>query len=166
MSRLSRKLCPKNKEIEFFDSDEILCSFFKTTFYNPLVFLLFSSIISAVDPVAVIAVFDDINVNVTLYIMVFGESLLNDGVAVVLYQVFEQLISMPYPDSLTATNILLVIATFFIIALGGLGVGIIFGYLVSFISKYSHAVPKLELVVMLFIPLQDGFYQCYFMANY
>ena len=129
-------------------------------------FLLFSSIISAVDPVAVIAVFDDINVNVTLYIMVFGESLLNDGVAVVLYQVFEQLISMPYPDSLTATNILLVIATFFIIALGGLGVGIIFGYLVSFISKYSHAVPKLELVVMLFIPLQDGFYQCYFMANY
>lgn len=45
--------------------------------------LLFSAIISAVDPVAVLNVFEDVSVNEQLYIVVFGECLFNDAVTVV-----------------------------------------------------------------------------------
>ncbi|KAL0183920.1 hypothetical protein M9458_019616, partial [Cirrhinus mrigala] len=44
--------------------------------------LLFASIISAVEPVAVLTVFEDISINEQLYIVVFGECLFNDAVTV------------------------------------------------------------------------------------
>jgi solute carrier family 9 (sodium/hydrogen exchanger), member 3 len=39
--------------------------------------MLFSSLISAVDPVAVLAIFQEIHIDRILYFLVFGESLLN-----------------------------------------------------------------------------------------
>ena len=45
--------------------------------------MIFSAIVSAVDPVAVLAVFEEININELLHVLVFGESLLNDAVTVV-----------------------------------------------------------------------------------
>lgn len=44
----------------------------------------FGSLISAVDPVATLAIFKALNVDQILYMLVFGESVLNDAVAIVL----------------------------------------------------------------------------------
>jgi len=44
----------------------------------------FGSLISAVDPVATLAIFQAIDVDQILYMLVFGESVLNDACAIVL----------------------------------------------------------------------------------
>lgn len=47
-------------------------------------FLYFGAIISATDPVTVLAIFNDIRVDVTLHALVFGESIFNDVICIVL----------------------------------------------------------------------------------
>ena len=48
--------------------------------------LVFGALISATDPVATLAIFHALDVDQTLYMLVFGESVLNDAVAVVLFR--------------------------------------------------------------------------------
>ena len=49
--------------------------------------LHFGALISATDPVTILAIFNDLNVDVNLYALVFGESVLNDAVAIVFVEV-------------------------------------------------------------------------------
>jgi sodium/hydrogen exchanger 8 len=48
--------------------------------------LVFGALVSATDPVSVLAVFQELGVNPDLFALVFGESVLNDAVAIVLYR--------------------------------------------------------------------------------
>ena len=109
--------------------------------------LKFAALISAVDPVAVLAIFQEIGVNISLYFMVFGESLLNDGVSIVLYNSMGSLgdIQASSVDgSVDKINYLLAILSFFTVVFGGLVVGICIGLLTSFIVKFTEHTQVIE----------------------
>uniref|UniRef100_A0A3B3Z7S8 Sodium/hydrogen exchanger n=1 Tax=Periophthalmus magnuspinnatus TaxID=409849 RepID=A0A3B3Z7S8_9GOBI len=103
--------------------------------------LLFGSIISAVDPVAVLAVFEEIHINELLHILVFGESLLNDAVTVVLYHLFEEYAGA---GTVTVLDGFLGIMSFLVVALGGVLVGAIYGLLAAFTSRFTSHMRVIE----------------------
>ncbi|XP_013767057.1 sodium/hydrogen exchanger 1 [Pundamilia nyererei] len=103
--------------------------------------LLFGSIISAVDPVAVLAVFEEIHINELLHILVFGESLLNDAVTVVLYHLFEEFSGI---GSVTLLKGFLGVISFFVVALGGVLVGVLYGILAAFTSRFTSHTRVIE----------------------
>ena len=51
--------------------------------------LRFGALISATDPVTILAIFTDLHVDVNLYAIVFGESVLNDAVSIVITRTLE-----------------------------------------------------------------------------
>uniref|UniRef100_A0A671Z2T6 Sodium/hydrogen exchanger n=1 Tax=Sparus aurata TaxID=8175 RepID=A0A671Z2T6_SPAAU len=108
-----------------------------------LQYLLFGSLIAAVDPVAVIAVFEQVHVNEVLFIMVFGESLLNDGVTVVLFNVFDAFVSLGGPK-INAVEIIKGIISFFVVAFGGSLMGFVFGLLISLVTRCTKNIQVIE----------------------
>uniref|UniRef100_A0A3Q4GCT8 Sodium/hydrogen exchanger n=1 Tax=Neolamprologus brichardi TaxID=32507 RepID=A0A3Q4GCT8_NEOBR len=103
--------------------------------------LLFSAIISAVDPVAVLNVFEDVSVNEQLYIVVFGECLFNDAVTVVLYNMFSFVAEMPVVEPV---DVFIGVARFFIVGLGGMAFGILFGFVAAFTTRFTSKVREIE----------------------
>lgn len=104
---------------------------------------LFTSLISAVDPVAVLAVFEEIHVDEVLYIVVFGESLLNDAVTVVLYNMFESYVEIE-EENITVADVGKGLASFLVVAGGGTIIGIIWGYVTGFVTRFTNHAPILE----------------------
>ncbi|XP_053311082.1 sodium/hydrogen exchanger 2-like [Spea bombifrons] len=103
--------------------------------------LLFGSLISAVDPVAVLAVFENIHVNEQLYILVFGESLLNDAVTVVLYNLFKTFCKM---KTIETIDVFSGIANFFLVGIGGIIIGLVFGFVAAFTTRFTRNIRVIE----------------------
>ncbi|KAM4020981.1 sodium/hydrogen exchanger 2-like isoform 2-T2 [Anomaloglossus baeobatrachus] len=103
--------------------------------------LWFGSLIAAVDPVAILSVFEEIHVNEKLYILVFGESLLNDAVTVVLYKLFKAFDGLPV---ILPGDIIIGIGTIFVVGIGGTLVGLIFGVLAAFTTRFTEHIRVIE----------------------
>ncbi|KAH9277806.1 Sodium/hydrogen exchanger 2 [Echinococcus granulosus] len=115
---------------------------------------LFSAVIVAVDPVAVLAIFQETGVNLGLYYVVFGESLLNDAVTVVLYEIMCEFTT---EASITPANIGLGVGSFFTISLGGMLIGLWLGALSCILTRWKS---QYEAVFLIFVA-----YLAYFITN-
>jgi CPA1 family monovalent cation:H+ antiporter len=87
--------------------------------------LVFGCLISATDPVAVIALFKEIGAPKRLMVLVEGESVFNDATAIVTFQILLAVIATGILDVQTVTGGAL---NFFVVFFGGLLVGLAFGY--------------------------------------
>lgn len=119
--------------------------------------MTFGALLSAVDPVATIAVFSALNVNKTLHFLVFGESVLNDAVAIVLYRTFSKLIGA------SGSRWYLIVFDFIRIFIGSAVLGAASGAGGALVLKHTNLFrsPSLEMsffLVMAYFPyfLCDG----------
>jgi Na+:H+ antiporter len=96
--------------------------------------LLFGALISATDPVAVVALFRTLGVPRQLTVLVEGESLFNDGTAIVVFNLMLTAVGAAAVagDSLSnSIDLGRAVLTFVIVSVGGLGVGGLLGWLIA-----------------------------------
>lgn len=92
--------------------------------------LVFGALISSIDPVAILSVLSSLNLDQrdTIFILVFGESLLNDGIAITVFQTLVHRFDGRTTDGTTSLDeILDALATFLISMFGSIAVALACG---------------------------------------
>jgi sodium/hydrogen exchanger 8 len=114
---------------------------------NPMEALLFGALISAVDPVATLSIMgnDDLHVDPVLYSLVFGESVLNDAIAICLFKTFFKYYNPEGPDW-SESEIPTALLSFLTVSGLSILAGVALGLIPSWIYKHTdlHYFPKLE----------------------
>ncbi|KAI4469907.1 sodium/hydrogen exchanger [Holotrichia oblita] len=108
----------------------------------------FGSLISAVDPVATVAIFHALNVDPILNMLVFGESILNDAIAIVLTTAA---LESNDPSISTGEAIVLGINRFCLMFFASAGIGVVFALVSALLLKHVdlRKNPSLEFGMML-----------------
>jgi len=108
----------------------------------------FGSLISAVDPVATVAIFHALDVDPVLNMLVFGESILNDAIAIVLTT---SVLQSNGPAMSTSEAVLTGIKQFCLMFFASAGIGVIFALISALLLKYVdlRKTPSLEFAMML-----------------
>ncbi|CAD5117324.1 DgyrCDS6110 [Dimorphilus gyrociliatus] len=97
--------------------------------------LFFGAVISATDPVTVLAIFNDLNVDVDLYALVFGESVLNDAVAIVLSGTINKYNSTK--EGFDFMAVLKSLGDFLKVFLGAFAIGSLIGCATALVTKFT-----------------------------
>ena len=123
-----------------------------------LLALLFGALISATDPVAVIALFKELGAPGRLTILVEGESLLNDATAIVIFNIILGLI---LGGALTANEAGYAVVEFFKVFFGGIIVGAVIGIVLSELMYRLHVGLSSYLIMSVVLA-----YSCFIIAEH
>lgn len=94
--------------------------------------MVFGSLIAATDPVAVVALFRRLGVPKRLQVLLEGESLFNDGTAIVMYGLMVEIAKTTTGAfDLTSVDVLGTVTRFLMVAGGGVLLGVALGFIVS-----------------------------------
>ncbi|KAF7095251.1 hypothetical protein CFC21_097461 [Triticum aestivum] len=94
--------------------------------------MMFGALVSATDPVTVLSIFQELGTDVNLYALVFGESVLNDAMAISLYRTMASL-----RTNASSQNIFVVILRFLENFFGSMSTGAGAGFISALLFKYS-----------------------------
>ena len=108
--------------------------------------LLFGTLISATDPVAVIAIFKELGAPKRLELLVEGESLFNDATSIVIFGIILGFIEAGGKITVTA-GILTGVGSFFVVFFGGALVGLTLGVIFSSILGTVKTMPAVEIIL-------------------
>ncbi|XP_043641077.1 sodium/hydrogen exchanger 8 [Drosophila teissieri] len=110
----------------------------------------FGSLISAVDPVATVAIFHALDVDPILNMLVFGESILNDAISIVLTASITQSANVNAEAS-TGEAMFSALKTFCAMFFASAGIGVIFALISALLLKHIdlRKHPSLEFAMML-----------------
>ncbi|GAB6020773.1 Sodium/hydrogen exchanger 1 [Chamberlinius hualienensis] len=111
----------------------------------------FGSLISAVDPVATLAIFHALDVDPILYMLVFGESVLNDAVSIVLTNTAIEVNSPGMTDMTPTQSVFHGIGRFFLMFFASAGIGVASALISALLLKHVdlRKSPSLEFGIML-----------------
>jgi CPA1 family monovalent cation:H+ antiporter len=114
------------------------------TDFSLITALLFGSLIAATDPVAVVALFRSLGVPKRLQLLMEGESLFNDGTAIVLFNLMVTIAVTGY------FNLGESIVSFLLVSGGGLVIGFLLGLIISLaISQIDNSLIETTLTTVL-----------------
>ncbi|KAK0595250.1 hypothetical protein LWI29_004904 [Acer saccharum] len=95
--------------------------------------LMFGALISATDPVTVLSIFQELGTDMNLYALVFGESVLNDAMAISLYRTM----SLVRSHASSGENFFMVIVRFLETFVGSMSAGVGVGFISALLFKYA-----------------------------
>lgn len=118
--------------------------------------------LSATDPVTILAIFNTYKVDPKLYTIIFGESILNDAIAIVLFETAQRYRPGAEAGKLTILSLFESIGVFMLVFFGSVAIGVVVGIATSLLLKFTHVRrdPKIESCLIFLIA-----YASYFFAN-